>query len=211
MNLKTVSQQRMNHFGYLKIFITLMVLTCVVFFSSKAGGFLMTTFIERASRPISASAAKSAQVIVVLTGGYWRNQEAARLHLATGLPVLASGGDREAAVIKKLLYRDFHITVQWIEENSLNTEENARYTAEILARENIQSIILVTHALHMWRAQKMFEGQGLEVIPAPTRFLTHAPLEWRDLLPSAEGRKLTQSALHEIFGLAWFKIRQVVG
>lgn len=171
----------------------------------------MATFIEQASEPISAPAAKSAQAIVVLTGGYWRNQEAARLHLATGLPVLASGGDREAALIKKLLCQDFHVTVQWVEENSLNTEENARYTAEILARENIQRIVLVTHALHMWRAQKVFEGQGLEVIPAPTGFLTHAPFKWHDLLPSAEGRKLTQSALHEIFGLAWFRIRQFVG
>ncbi|MBC7619229.1 MAG: YdcF family protein, partial [Candidatus Saccharibacteria bacterium] len=150
------------------------------------------------------------QAIVVLTGGNGRNKEAARLHLKTGLPVLASGGDGEAAAIKKHLVNDFHLPVRWTEEDSLNTEQNALFTAKILAQENIQTIILVTHALHMRRARKMFEGWGLEVIPAPTDFSSFAPLKWDDFLPSTEGRKLTKSALHEIFGLAWYRIRQII-
>jgi uncharacterized SAM-binding protein YcdF (DUF218 family) len=209
MNQKAVPQRRMNRFGHFKIFMTLMVLACVVFFSSKAGGFLLTAFIERAATPIAAPAGKAAQAIVVLTGGDLRTQEAARQHRETGLPVLASGGDGEATRIKKQLETDFHVTVRWTEENSLNTEENALFTAEILARENIQTIILVTHALHMRRARRMFEDRGLEVIAAPTGFSTHAPLEWRDFLPGAEGLKLTKSALHEIFGLAWYRARQI--
>ena len=146
---------------------------------------------------------------MVLTGGDLRTLEAARLHRETGLPVLASGGDGEAAAIKKHLEDDFHVSVRWTEGNSLNTEQNAMFSAEILARENIQRIILVTQALHMRRARMMFLDRGFEVIPAPTDFSSDAQLEWRDFLPSTEGRKLTKSALHEIIGLAWYWIRQL--
>lgn len=198
----------MNRLGHFKIFVAL-VLLAGFFFSSKAGGLLLIACIEPPANSISAPIGKRAQAIVVLTGGDLKNQEAARLYIATGLPVLASGGDREAAVIKKHLERDFQVPVRWTEEKSLNTEQNALFTAEILAKENIQTIILVTHALHMRRAQRMFEDRGLEVIPAPTGFSTHPPLEWRDFLPSAAGRKLAKPALHEIFGLAWYRARQI--
>lgn len=199
----------MNRLVHFKIFVALVLLTGFVFFSSKAGGLLLIACIEPPATSISAPIRKAAQVIVVLTGGDLKNQEAARLYSATGLPVLASGGDREAAIIKKQLERDFHVPVRWTEENSLNTEENAIFTAQILAGEKIQTIILVTHALHMRRAQRMFEDRGLEVIPAPTDFSAHPPLEWRNFLPSAEGKKLTKSAFHEILGLVWYRVRQM--
>lgn len=189
--------------------MALLLLSCVTFFSSKAGSLLLAASIEQATWPLSVPTEKSAQAIVVLTGGDSRNGEAARLHRETGLPVLASGGDGEAAAIKKQLEDDFHVPVRWTEDKSLNTEQNALFSGQILARENIQTIILVTHALHMRRAQRMFEDRGLEVIPAPTGFSTYPPLEWRYFLPSTEGRKLTKSALHEIFGSAWYRARQI--
>ena len=164
------TRKRMNRFWHFNILVMLVLLACFIFFSSKAGGLLLTASIEPAATPISAAAGKAPQAIVVLTGGYGRNMEAARLHRETGLPVLASGGDGEAVAIKKHLKDDFHVPVRWTEGDSLNTEQNALFTAKILAQENIQTIILVTHALHMRRARRMFEGWGLEVIPAPTDF-----------------------------------------
>jgi uncharacterized SAM-binding protein YcdF (DUF218 family) len=201
----------MIRFGYSKIVVTLLLLAGISFLSSPAGSLFLSACLELGLTPISASAAKSAQAIVVLTGGDARNREAATLYRATGLPVLASGGDGEAIAIKKQLAADFNVPVKWTEEKSLNTEENALFSAQILAREHIHSIILVTRALHMRRAQRMFEDRGLEVIPAPTDFSTHPPLEWRDFLPSTEGRKQTASALHEIFGLAWYRLRHLMG
>ena len=144
-----------NHLGHFKIFVAL-VLAGFVFFSSKAGGLLLVASIEPPATQVSAPTGKVAQAIVVLTGGDWKNQEAARLYIATGLPVLASGGDGEAAAIKNGLERDFDVPVRW-------TEENALFTAETLAREKIKTIILVTHALHMRRAQGIFEDKWLEV------------------------------------------------
>ena len=64
--------------------------------------------------------------------------------------------------------------------------------------------------MHMRRAQAMFVDQGLEVIPAPTDFSAWPELLWKDFLPSSEGRKLAKSALHEVFGLAFYKLRFAV-
>jgi uncharacterized SAM-binding protein YcdF (DUF218 family) len=82
----------------------------------------------------------------VLTGGHGRNLEAVRLQRVTGLPVLASGGNGEAAAIKRQLERDFGVPVRWTEGESLTTEENALLSVKILAGTGIQKILLVTHA-----------------------------------------------------------------
>ena len=210
MNQAPVSQEPKTGFAHFTIFVALGLIACGIFLSSKAGGIWLIASVEQASAPISASAAKRGQAIVVLTGGDYRIRETARLHRETGLPILASGGDGEAAAIKSQLENDFHVAVKWTEDNSLNTEQNALFTSRILAREHIQRIILVTHAMHMRRAKMMFSDKGLEVISAPTHFSHHAPLLWRDFLPGTEGLRLAKSALHEMLGLAWYWLRQIV-
>ena len=57
------------------------------------------------------------------------------------------------------------------EEKSYNTHDNAVNTQKILQSRDIDRVILVTSALHMPRAVKVFEKQGIKVIPAPTDFL----------------------------------------
>ena len=56
-----------------------------------------------------------------------------------------------------------------IESRSSNTYENAVYSSQMLANENLQRILLVTSPIHMLRATASFRKQGLEVIPAPAR------------------------------------------
>ena len=187
---------------------TLMV--CAMFLISKSGSLLFAALLERSAPPFSAPQAKTAQAIVVLTGAKASMLEAARLHRQTGLPVLASGGDGEAAAIKNHLEKSLPTPVKWTEGNSLNTEQNASFSADILAKAQVRKIILVTHAMHMRRAQAMFVDQGFEVVPAPTDFSGWPELRWRDLLPSSEGRELAKSALHEVFGLAFYKLRFAV-
>ena len=207
-----VSRERTTGTGFLKIclLLALVLMACVMFLTSKSGSLLFATLLEQSTPPFSASQAKTAQAIVVLTGGRQKAMEVVRLQRATGLPVLASGGDGEAATIKAQLERDFGVPVRWTEGDSLTTEENALFSAKILAGARIQKIFLVTHALHMPRAQRLFSDTGLEVIPAPTDFSIHAPLTLADFWPSAEGRKTSQPALHEIFGMAWYRLRQLI-
>jgi uncharacterized SAM-binding protein YcdF (DUF218 family) len=105
-----------------------------------------------------------------------------------------------------------------LESTSRNTYENGVNSHEILAKEGIKRILLVTSATHMPRAVRVFERQGLEVIPAPTDFLV-TRAEWQylreagphtqliNLLPSAGNLELTTRALKEYIGIAVYKLR----
>ncbi|MCP2727152.1 YdcF family protein [Limnofasciculus baicalensis] len=53
---------------------------------------------------------------------------------------------------------------------SLNTYENAVNVGKIMKKEGIRRILLVTSAMHMPRALKIFKRQGIDAIPAPTDF-----------------------------------------
>jgi uncharacterized SAM-binding protein YcdF (DUF218 family) len=205
-----VSRRRMGGRRSLKVWLALMILMLAMFPGSKSGALLLTAFWERSIHPLSAPAAKAAQAIVVLTGGEELLEETARLQRETGLPVLASGGDGEAVTIKTSLEKRLRTPVTWTEGDSLTTEQNAIFSAAILGKAKIQRIILVTHALHMRRARAMFIGQGFEVIPAPARFSSSAQFQWSDCLPSTAGLALAQPVLHELAGLAYYRMRQAI-
>jgi len=132
----------------------------------------------------------------------------ARLARQSGLPVLVSGGAApgkasEAAAMAQSLREDFHIESRWQEAHSLDTEDNARFSAVILRAEGIHRIVLVTHAAHMRRAMNEFSVQGLEVIPAPTAFFTAGSegTEFSDFLPGATAAYAGWYTLHEWLGL----------
>ena len=173
-----------------------------------------------------------AKAIVVLGGGRYPNAPeyagdtvgpfslervrfAARLHRATGLPVLVSGGSvyreplTEAELMARALKRDFGVPVRWLERRSRNTMENAVYTRVMLEREGIKHVYLVTHALHMRRALWAFTQAGLLATPAPTAYFNVGPgtLGLFGYLPSARGLQRSSLALHEHLGLLWYKIR----
>jgi uncharacterized SAM-binding protein YcdF (DUF218 family) len=106
----------------------------------------------------------------------------------------------------------------WLERESRNTAENASAAHAFLAPKGIQRIILVTSAEHMPRAVGLFEGQGFEVIPAPTDYsITQA--EWQDLtqpdllsqflnlIPSASNLSSVTSSLKEYLGILVNSIR----
>ena len=175
----------------------------------------------------------SAQAIVVLGGGLRRpapeytgqvtlkNRTLARVRYAallarqTHLPLLVSGGkvfktsvSSEAVVMAAVLNNEYQLPVRWQEPTSRNTAENAIYTHKILSKQGIQSIILVTHALHMRRAVEQFQLQGFSVLPAPTVFLSRTePLDLLSFLPSARTLERSTSVIHEIIGRAWYKLR----
>lgn len=106
----------------------------------------------------------------------------------------------------------------WLEEQSHNTYENAYYCRQILEDKGIQRIILVTSAMHMPRAVKLFEHQGFEVIPAATDFtvtevgwqyLWHA--DWTthllNFFPSVGNLSLTTKVMKEYIGMLVYHLR----
>jgi uncharacterized SAM-binding protein YcdF (DUF218 family) len=77
----------------------------------------------------------------------------------------------------------------------------------ILRQAGITKILLVTDALHMSRALAMFGDAGLDVIPAPTIFLSRDRLTLLSFLPSGEGMQRSAYALHELLGELWYRMR----
>lgn len=138
---------------------------------------------------------------------------AARLHADTQLPILVSGGrvwhepQPEAKLMANTLRRRFHISPLWVETYSRNTWENALYSTGMLRQSGVDTVLLVTHALHMKRAAWAFRQMGLKVIPAPTYFQSRADRRpgWLNWLPSARSLLLTRDSLREILGLAWYR------
>jgi uncharacterized SAM-binding protein YcdF (DUF218 family) len=85
-----------------------------------------------------------------------------RLARTSRLPILLTGGapDRtmdqdlpEAEVMAQILAQEFHVKAKWLETKSQTTQENAQFSVEILKREGIQTVYLVTHFWHMPRAE----------------------------------------------------------
>lgn len=151
----------------------------------------------------------------VSTGGLERLRYAVHLHKLTGLPLLVSGGSPfgepvpEAALMKESLVSDFQITDVWVEDQSRTTAENAFFTKALLENKGIHHVYLVTHAWHMPRAVRIFEQAGLTVIAAPTLFSSAGGsqaglLNW---LPGAEALSHSCTALHEMAGMMWYRLR----
>jgi uncharacterized SAM-binding protein YcdF (DUF218 family) len=142
-----------------------------------------------------------------------RLRTAAALHRRTGLPILVTGGTTQpntaavGLVMAESLKDDFQDPARWVESKSLDTWENARFSADILRREGITSVYVVTHAWHMRRAVLAFQGTGLTVTAAPTSLDDPLGLDLDDILPRAAGWQTGYFAVHEWIGYAWYKLR----
>ncbi len=106
----------------------------------------------------------------------------------------------------------------WLENESLNTYENAVFCRKILEEKGIHRVILVTSASHMPRSVALFEKQGIEVIPAPTDFsvtqadwqrLTHPnlPSLLISLMPTVDNLSTTTRAAKEYLGIFVYWLR----
>lgn len=179
------------------------------------------------------SAAQAPQAVVILAGGRTLEFDAAggvkqaRLGPSTServfegvriarekkLPILVTSGKpdgfdpAEAVVMRNVMQREFGVTPRWIEDASRNTVENAQFSAPMLKRDGIRSVILVTHGYHMRRARYLFEQAGLQVTPAAADPYTPAPFSWRrlarELIPNTGALSVTYIACNESAGLVY--------
>jgi uncharacterized SAM-binding protein YcdF (DUF218 family) len=90
-----------------------------------------------------------------------------------------------------------------------NTEQEAAAVKELLKESN--NIILVTSAFHMKRAKHLFENAGLNVFPYPVDFrATSNALTPMDFLPDAGALGQTDTAIHEIAGIIFYKLESLL-
>jgi uncharacterized SAM-binding protein YcdF (DUF218 family) len=85
-----------------------------------------------------------------------------------------------------------------VEMESRNTNENAKAAAGLLKADNVSRALLVTSALHLPRATRLFREHGVEVIPAGCDYRTDE-FEWGlfAFLPSARAAATTTEASRE--------------
>ena len=142
-----------------------------------------------------------------------RIRYAARLQRDTRLSILVSGGlpkgasTSTAEAMRNSLVEDFGAKVKWIEGRAASTRGNAARSAEILKREGISSIFLVTHAVHLPRAKRAVEREGLSVTAAGPVFTPRIPdLGWDLIIPGS--RNLTSSwyAVYELAGGIFYRL-----
>lgn len=141
-----------------------------------------------------------------------RVRYAAYLHRATGLPLAVVGGapidagPSEGELMQGLLEKEFQLPVTWVETESLTTGQNAINARRLIPANRI---ILVTHALDMPRAKKIFEAVGFTVVPAPMGYITRKDygIDLTDLFPSALALITTRAVCYEWLGALWYRFR----
>lgn len=142
-----------------------------------------------------------------------RVRSAARLAARTQLPILVTGGrpqrgrTTEADQMAASLVEDFKTSVRWIENRSLDTEDNARLSVPMLEAGGIRTAILVTDVAHMARSRRYFERAGMPVIPAPTDYYANAPLTVLSFIPNANALRRSAFTVHEWVGSQWARLR----
>jgi uncharacterized SAM-binding protein YcdF (DUF218 family) len=126
-----------------------------------------------------------------------------------------SEADRMAEALRLMAVPD---EAMLLEDQSMNTYQNAIFSKPILQAEGAETVLLVTSALHMPRSLAIFEKQGIEAIPMPTDYEYVEP-EWAEgegagwfywllsVLPDADSLELTTKVLKEYIGLMIYRWR----
>ena len=105
----------------------------------------------------------------------------AQLYNLLKLPVLVSGSavfpgsGCEAEIAKRDLIR-LGVPEEKIytDTESLNTRQNAVYSAQLMREHGFNRPILVTSAFHMPRSVLNFEKEGVQVVPFPTDYMANS-------------------------------------
>lgn len=195
------------------------------FWSLPATSNWVRGYLEDQHPPMAVQDVPQAEAIVLLGGGVspaghgelYPNLEsgadrvwhAARLFHAYRAPlVLLTGGSdpehsatSEAEAMQQFM-ADLGVPekAMVLENRSRNTSQNAEYSAKVLAEQGVSRILLVTSAYHMPRAKRLFEAQGLEVVPVATDHEVLSRPLWRNLLPETSALDGSSRAIKEIVG-----------
>ncbi len=132
-------------------------------------------------------------------------------------PLMVAGGARwdqpdgpaDATVLARFASRDLARPVRWVESESHDTRGMARIGLQLLQRDGIGRVILVTHGWHMRRALRAFaeearqNGMPLQLVAAPMGLtadgLLPALQRWT---PTVDGHQRVRQALREWIALA---------
>lgn len=137
---------------------------------------------------------------------------AAELYHTLPLPVAVTGGNIRGsksslgALMRHELEHEFGVPVTWTEERSRTTFENAEFTARMLEESGRDRVVVVTNPWHMARAIWSFDRVGLHAIPYPTFARSSDYPGWAGFFPNPGAFHDTFYGLHELLGLAYYRL-----
>ncbi len=148
------------------------------------------------------------------TNTYRRCEHAAWIYDHYGpMPIVVSGGRTSkryptvAETMSELLRRrGIPESMIWMEDQSHSTYENAVYSTTILREHGVSRVALIVDVVSMTRAAACLRKLGIDVLPAPCDFRSFGPLQ-DELLPNWIAVRRNEDTLHEVLGLAWYKIQ----
>jgi len=126
------------------------------------------------------------------------------LLISGGDGALISTGKSEAEILKRFAVRAGILEEKIIiDPISVNTYQNAVETMKLLESRNLKSVLLVTSAFHMFRADGCFKKQGIIADLLPVDFYSHSSVykDFRDFLPSSQSLAIFNRFLHELVGI----------
>ena len=203
---------------------TVLITLAFVWLYASSTGFVadgLMASLESDYRARSVSKIEKAEAIVVLGGATSgathgnrladMNGQADRLLHAQALyragkapMIVVSGGSRsweapEAVLMAEILQQMGVPETSILQERvSRNTRENAQYTRDLLEKNGVKKVLLVTSAFHMRRAETMFRLAGVSVIPAATDYqVVNAPAVVPKWLPTVDDLQRTTYAIRE--------------
>jgi uncharacterized SAM-binding protein YcdF (DUF218 family) len=209
----------------ISLWLALGALGIYLVFGSGVVAHLLIGPLERAYEPVTEPELLGDIDVIVMLTGYasvveevtppnWANYSSAYRVLEVqwlkqrfpDSRILISGSRGSATTLERMMISlgmdDAEI---FIEAGSGNTAASAENVGRYIAPE--ERCVLVTSAGHMPRAMMSFEHSGRSCIPVPTEFYTPFKLGTLGFLPSPDKLLLSDHAMHEYVGIAWYWLR----
>jgi uncharacterized SAM-binding protein YcdF (DUF218 family) len=155
------------------------------------------------SEPRGEVALNEAAERMTTTAELARRYPQTRIVFSGGSGRIVYDGITEASLAARL-FESFGIARERIvlEDKSRDTDENARFTKELLQPKAGERWLLVTSAHHMPRSVGLFRAEGFPVEAFPVDYRTRGAIDMlRPFSPLSDGLRRTDTAMREWVGL----------
>ncbi len=108
----------------------------------------------------------------------------------------------EARIAARVAREEYGFPLAWVEDQSVDTRDNARRSAVLLRAQGIRQVVLVTHGMHMRRTLRAFHEAAPEIEFRPAA-VTRDPGNGyilSDFFPSSSGVQRGRYLAYEVVG-----------
>ena len=133
--------------------------------------------------------------LILVSGGDWRHPSLGRSEATDMRDVLMRFGVPSSAIL--------------LETRSLDTRQNAEFSAQMMQQQHLTTALLVTSGIHMPRSMAVFRRTGVAATASATDIVDVGTVDWAilDWLPSTKALDHSGEALREMVGYLYYRLR----